>query len=118
MLEISFRPGESPSSVKSSVKTAAKRARVRVQIAIREPRMYLWIPGKRPKTIQLRTRDPIPCPVCGMPIIRPKYGASKQFVHAGKGKKKSECQKTWRYAKAHGISISEAIERRRRLKRG
>jgi hypothetical protein len=54
------------------------------------------------------------CEVCGKPIVRARFGGSRQVVHAGKGNKKSECQKVLRYARANGISIAEAKERRAR----
>jgi hypothetical protein len=47
-------------------------------------------------------------------IIKPRPGTSKQYVHAGEGNKKSECQKTARYAREHRITIAEAKARRRR----
>jgi len=75
---------------------------------IREPRIYAWIPGKRPVIINRPKRAPVLCEVCGEEIDRPEVGASKQFVCAGKGNKKSRCQKIRRYAFAHGLPISEA----------
>jgi hypothetical protein len=114
-LELVFSPDESITSMKSSIHTAAKRAGVRLRIVIREPRIYAWIPGKRPVTIRRAKRAPVLCEVCGEEIDRPEVGASKQFVCAGKGNKKSRCQKTRRYALAHHLSIAEARERLRRI---
>jgi hypothetical protein len=97
--------------MKSSIHTAAKRAGVRLRVVIREPRIYAWIPGKRPVIINRPNRVPVLCEVCGEEIDRPEVGASKQFVCAGKGNKKSRCQKVRRYAFAHGLPISEAAKR-------
>jgi hypothetical protein len=45
-------------------------------------------------------------------VIDPKPGTSEQYVCAGTKKKKSECQKVWRYAREHGVSIEQAKQRR------
>ena len=113
-LELSFRPDESTAGAKSAIHTAAKRAGVRLRVVIREPRIYAWIPGKRPVIIRRSKRAPVLCEVCGEEIDRPEVGASKQFVCAGRGNKKSRCQKVRRYAFAHGLPISEAAKRFRR----
>ena len=110
-LELVFSPDESITSMKSSIHTAAKRAGVRLRVVIREPRIYAWIPGKRREIINRPKRAPVLCEVCGEEIDRPEVGASKQFVCAGKGNKKSRCQKIRRYAFAHGLPISEAAKR-------
>ena len=58
------------------------------------------------------TRTPrasISCEVCGKLITRPEHGGSKQFVHAGKGSKKSECQKIARYLGTHEIKRGPVI---------
>jgi len=115
VLELSFSPDDSISSMKSAIHTAAKRAGVRLRVVIREPRLFAWIPGKRPVIIRRANRVPVLCEVCGEEIDRPQVGASKQFVCAGKGNKKSQCQKTRRYALAHHLSIAEARERFRRI---
>ena len=115
MLELPSSPGESPSSMKSSIHTAAKRAGVRLRVAIREPCLYAWIPGKHPVIIKRPERAPLLCEVCGGEIDRPQIGASKQFVCAGNGNEKSECQKIRRYALKHHISITEAREHFRRM---
>ena len=114
VLELSFSPDDSISSMKSAIHTAAKRAGVRLRVVIREPRIYAWIPGKRPVIIRRSKRAPVLCEVCGEEIDRPEVGASKQFVCAGRGNKKSRCQKVRRYAFAHGLPISEAAKRFRR----
>lgn len=114
VLELAFSPDESIASMKSSIHTAAKRAGVRLRVAIREPCIYAWIPGKRPVVIKRPERDPLRCEVCGNFIDRPQIGASKQFVCAGDGDKKSECQKIRRLALKEGLPISEAIRRFRR----
>ena len=104
-LELAFSPDESITSMKSSIHTAAKRAGVRLRVVTREPRIYAWIPGKRPVIIRRAKRAPVLCEVCGGEIDRPQIGASKQFVCAGDGNEKSECQKIRRYALKHHISI-------------
>jgi hypothetical protein len=116
VLELAFSPDDSISSMKSSIHTAAKRAGVRLRVAIREPRIYAWIPGKRPVIINRPQRAPVRCEVCGNLMDRPQVGASKHFVCAGEGNKKSECQKIRRYSLKHHISIAEAREHLRRMK--
>lgn len=113
-LELFFSGGRSPSSIKSSLHKAAVRAGKRVAILIRDSKAYAWITGDRDPKGSPPSREPLQCKVCGDPIIRPKFGGSRQSVHAGEGNKKSECQKTWRYAREHGITVAEAIARRRR----
>ena len=106
--------GRSSTSVKSSLHRAATRLGKRVEILIREPRVYVWITGDLPQAAH-SPRLPIKCPVCGKTIARPKYGGSKQIVHAGRGRKKSECQKIWRYKQAHpDITMEDAKEQYRR----
>jgi hypothetical protein len=114
VLELAFRPDESIASMKSSIHTAAKRAGVRLRVVIREPCIYVWIPGKRPVIIKRPERAPLRCEVCGKLVDRPQIGASKQFVCAGDGDRKSECQKIRRLALKHGLTISEAVKRFRR----
>jgi len=114
-LELSFRPDESTAGAKSAIHTAAKRAGVRLRVVIREPRNFAWIPGRRPVIIRRAKRAPILCEVCGEETDRPQVGASKQFVCAGKGNRKSQCQKIRRYVLAHHLSIAEARERLRRI---
>lgn len=115
VLELAFSPDESIASMKSSIHTAAKRAGVRLRVAIREPRIYAWIPGEHPVIINRPQRPPFRCEVCGNLVDRPQIGASKQFVCAGEGAKKSECQKIRQYALAHHVSIAEAREHFRRM---
>ena len=114
-LELAFSPDESITSMKSSIHTAAKRAGVRLRVLIREPRIFAWIPGKRPVIINRPQRAPVRCEVCGREIDRPQIGASKQFVCAGDGNEKSKCQKIRRYSLKHHISIAEAREHFRRM---
>jgi hypothetical protein len=114
VLELAFSPNESIASMKSSIHTAAKRAGVRLRVAIREPRIYAWIPGKHPVIIKRPERTSLRCEVCGNLVDRPQIGGSKQFVCAGDGDKKSECQRIRRLALQYDLTISEAIERFRR----
>jgi hypothetical protein len=113
VLELAFSPDESIASMKSSIHTAAKRAGVRLRVAIREPCIYAWIPGKHPVIIKRPERAPIRCEVCGNLVDRPQIGGSKQFVCAGEGDEKSECQKIRRLALKYDLTISEAIKRYR-----
>lgn len=110
-LELFLSGGRSPSGIKSSLHRAAVRAGKRLAILIRGSKAYVWITGDQDPKRSNPPREPLQCPVCGDPIIRPKFGGSKQIVHAGEGNKKSACQKIWRYSKTHDISIAEAKER-------
>ena len=112
-LELFLSGGRSPNGIKSSLHKAASRAGKRVAILIRGSKAYVWITGDRDPKGSHPSREPLQCLVCGKPIIRPKFGGSKQSVHAGKGNKKSECQKILRYAREHGITVAEAKEWRR-----
>ena len=78
---------------------------------IRGSRVYAWITGDQAPRRSSLSREPFKCLVCGNLIIRPKFGGSRQIVHAGKGNKKSKCQKVWRYKQEHGLSIEEPKER-------
>ena len=111
-LELFFSGGRSPIGIKSSIHKAAARVGKRLAILIRGAKAYVWITGDQDPKRSSPPREPILCKVCGKPIVRPRYGGSKQVVHAGKGNRKSECQKTWRYARTHNISVAEAKERR------
>lgn len=104
-------PGyECISSMRSSIHAAAARAGLRVRVKIRGSCIYAWIVGERDEGRTHPPRAPIHCGVCGREIARPNTGASKQFVCAGNGRQKSDCQKVRRYSQKHGISIAEAIE--------
>ena len=111
-LELFLSGDRSPNSIKSSLHRAAVRAGKRVAILIRGSKAYVWITGDRDPKRGHPPREPITCKVCGKPIIRPKFGGSRQSVHAGERNKKSECQKTWRYVREHGVTVAEAIARR------
>ena len=106
-----FRSGQAPRGVRSSIHTAAARAGLRVSVKVSGAVVYLWKVGTRVSTATPSSRPAIMCEVCGKPIP-PLPGTSKQFVHGGVEGRKSECQKTRRYAREHGISIAEAKERR------
>ncbi|HWQ55166.1 MAG TPA: hypothetical protein VN442_15875 [Bryobacteraceae bacterium] len=56
-------------------------------------------------------RQPIQCPVCQKTIVRPRTGASVQYVCGGIGGRKSDCQNIRRYAGQRGITIPEMVER-------
>jgi hypothetical protein len=115
-LELFLSGGRSPHSIKSSLHRAAIRAGKRVAILIRGAKAYAWVTGESGSKRSQPSREPLTCLVCGKPITRPKYGGSRQAVHAGEGNQKSECQKTWRYKQEQCVSIEEAIEHRRRLR--
>lgn len=105
-----FRSGQAPRGVRSSIHTAAARAGLRVSVKVSGAVVYLWKVGTRVTTATPSSRPAIMCEVCGKPIP-PLPGTSKQFVCGGVGGRKSRCQKIRRYAREHGISISEAIAR-------
>ena len=81
--------------------------------------VYIRDRERRESTRRNPTPSEIYCAVCKK-AIAPQPGTGKQFVCAGTKKKKSECQKKWRYAQEHGISIEEAKQRHRprRVRRG
>jgi hypothetical protein len=110
-LKLPFPNGILPRGIKSSIYAAAIRERMRVSVYVRPAAVYICKSGD-PDT---NLKPPIPfqnhCLVCGA-LIDPKPGAGKQYVCAGTKKKKSECQKVWRYAREHGISIEQAKQRR------
>jgi hypothetical protein len=114
VMELFLAGGRAPHSIKSSVHRAALRAGKRVAILIRDLKVYAWITGDRDPKRSSPSREALTCPACDKPITRPKHGGTRQVVHAGEGNKKSECQKTARYAREHGITIAEAKERRQR----
>jgi hypothetical protein len=107
-LELFFTGGRSPTSIKSSIHRAGARVGKQLAILIRGAKAYAWITGDIDAKRSSPLREPLKCPVCEKPIIRPKFGGSRQIVHAGKGNKKSKCQKVWRYKQQHGVSIEEA----------
>jgi hypothetical protein len=117
-MELFLSGGRSPHSIKSSLHRAAIRAGKRVAILIRGSKAYAWVTGDSDSKPSRPSRGPLTCLVCGNPITLPKYGGTRQVVHAGEGNKKSECQKTWRYKQEQGVSIEEAKEHRRRLPHG
>lgn len=114
VLGISFPGYECASSMKSSIHAAAARAGLRVGVLIRGSHIYVWIAGKRDQGPTHLPRAPIQCEVCGREIVRPNTGGSKQFVCAGNGRQKSNCQKIRRYSQKHSMSIAEAVERFRK----
>ena len=105
-----FRSSQAPRGVRSSIHTAAARAGLRVSVKVSGAVVYLWKVGTRASTATPSSRPAIMCEVCGKPIP-PLPGTSKQFVCGGVEGRKSRCQKIRRYAREHGISISEAIAR-------
>jgi hypothetical protein len=90
---------------------AAARAGLRVSVKVSGAVVYMWKVGTREVTDTALSRPAIKCKVCGK-LIPPLPGTSKQFVCSGVEGQKSECQKTRRYAREHGISIIEAKARR------
>ena len=111
-LEISIGANQSIASVRSAIHAAADRLGIRITSEIRGLRLYVWAVGE-PRVAKRQSRKPVTCKVCGKAIIRPPTGGSRQFVCAGSGNRKSECQKLWRFARDHGLSVPEAIERQR-----
>ncbi len=110
MLKFFFHSGQAPIGVRSSIHTAAARAGLRVSVKVSGAVVYLWKVGTRVSTATPSSRPAFKCEVCGKPIP-PVPGTSKQFVCGGVEGRKSECQRKRRYAREHGISISEAIAR-------
>lgn len=97
-----------PHGVESSIYRAATRKRMRVSVYIRSSAVYVC----RTAPCEPATASPRKyCVVCGA-ILNSKPGTGKQFVCAGSRKKKSECQKVWRYAREHRMSVEDAMQRR------
>lgn len=109
-LEITLRDEQDTASMKSSLWSAARRHGVRLRTLTRKEKMYVWIAHRDCPTEARQRRTPIECEVCRRTIIPPRTGASRQFVCAGIGNRKSRCQKIRRYAREHDISIEEAIK--------
>jgi hypothetical protein len=110
-LKLAFKSGQAPHGIRSSIHMAAARSGVRVGVKVSGAVVYIWRAGARERAAAHVSRPLIKCEVCGK-LITPRLGVSKQYVCAGKEGQKSECQKTRRYAREHGISIAEAIARR------
>lgn len=110
VLKFFFHSGQAPNGVRSSIHTAAARAGIRVSVEVRGAVVYMWKTGTRVSTATPSSRPAINCEVCGKPI-HSRPGTSKQLVCGGVEGRKSRCQKIRRYAREHGISISEAIAR-------
>lgn len=111
VLRLFFRTGRVPRGAEASIHNAAKQAGVPVSIHVRGALIYIRKLGLRTKRPE-QSQSEIRCEVCGK-LIKPNPGVRRQFVHAGKQGKKSECQKTRRYAVEHHVSIEEAIRHRR-----
>lgn len=109
-LKFMFHNGHVPSGIRSSIRSAAVRAGLRVSVKVNGSVVYLWKVGTRPSIASSSSRPPIHCEVCGKPISR-LPGTSKQFVCSGGEERKSECQKVWRYAREHGVTVEEAKQR-------
>jgi hypothetical protein len=77
--------------------------------------VYVWKTGTRQSTATYLRRPAVVCEVCKKALV-PRPGTTKQFVCAGKGNQKSECQKVRRSARELGISIAEAVARRLRAR--
>lgn len=109
-LKLLFPNGRMPRGVESSIYAAATRKRMRVRVYVRDPAVYICDnsdPERRWNLVSFKAR----CQVCKA-AIEHKPGAGKQYVCAGTKKKKSECQKIWRYSREHGIPVEQAIRRR------
>ena len=118
-LKLLFRRRRVPRGIESSIHKAAARAGRRVSVYVRGPAVYIRDRAERqstrpaPEASHAENR----CAVCKK-LITPKPGAGKQYVCSGTKKKKSECQKTWRYKQENGVSIEEAKQHRRRRRHG
>ncbi len=100
-----------PIGIESSIYSAATRKRLPVSVYVRGPAVYICNnPEPAIKRVLSFPRQ-IHCRVCHAQID-PRLGTGKQYVCAGTKKKKSECQKIWRYRREHGISIEEAKQSR------
>lgn len=120
ILKLLFHRSSAPRGIESSIHKAAARAGRRVSVYLRGSAVYICARETRASTRRSPAPSEIHCAVCNK-AITPKPGTGKQYVCAGTKKKKSECQKKWRYAQAHGISIEQAKQRhrpRRRVRRG
>ena len=105
-----FDDGQVPSGIRSSIHSAAARAGVRVGVKVTGSIVYMWKIGTRQASSRKAPCPPIKCEVCGK-LINRRTGTSRQFVCAGNDGQQSQCQKVWRYAREHGVPISEAIKR-------
>lgn len=120
-LRLFFRTGRLPRGVEASIHTAAAEAGLPVSVHVRGAIVYIRKLGERarrkePATVESSPQEP--CKVCDKKITRGP-GVYKQFVCSGEGREKSECQKIWRYAKAHPeITLEEAKARYHRRYRG
>jgi hypothetical protein len=106
-VKLPFRSGGVPRGVEKSIYAAASRKGMDVSVFVRGAVVYICdnsASGAEKPTSQIR------CHVCDR-VIDVKSGVGKQYVCAG-FKKKTECQKTWRYSREQGISLEEAKQRR------
>lgn len=123
-VELIFPLGSAMSGYRSSFKTAATKLGVHIHVVERFPALYAWVTGRTERFGQQPKKRYIECRVCREPIEQnPK--AKRQYVHAGDGNVKSECQQIWRISRERNVSIEEAKEiyqarkrRRPRSRRG
>jgi hypothetical protein len=100
-----------PRAVESSIYGAATRKQMRVGVYVRPSAVYICKNGHSEALLKFPIASKARCMVCGA-ALHLKPGTGKQFVCAGTRKKKSECQKIWRYAREHGLSVEDALQRR------
>ena len=104
-VKVPFRPGKIPRGVEKSIYAAAARKGLKVSVYVRDAAVYIC--GSDQERTSLAERAPeIRCRVCNA-VIENIRGGPPQYVCAG-FKRKTECQKTWRYAREHGVSVEEA----------
>lgn len=106
VLELDF--GRQPNG-HTSLHNAAARRGLKVSVVISGNFMYVALCGKRDPMRAVPPRKPIICEVCGVTIIRPRTGGSRQFVCGGNGGRKSKCQSLKRMAQRRGISVQEFL---------
>ena len=111
VVKVPFSSGTVPRGLESSIYAAAARKRMRVSVFVRGAVLYICDNSGPERTQSFPAPHHTHCQVCNA-VIDPKPGTSEQYVCAGTKKKKSECQKVWRYAREHGVSIERAKQRR------
>lgn len=111
VVKVPFSSGTVPRGIESSIYAAATRKRMRVSVFVRGAALYICDNSGTEGTQSFPAPPHTRCPVCNA-VIDPKPGTSEQYVCAGTKKKKSECQKVWRYAREQGVSVGQAKRER------
>ncbi len=117
-IELTAVDNQNTCGIKSALHSAARRNGVPIGMIARRDKVYAWLAGAPMNGDRRPGRAPLTCRVCGREIKRPRVGASRQYVCAGKGGRLSDCQKIWRKARRSGISIEQAkrwFAKRKRL---